>query len=161
IDLTLIRAEIVLVAGGNGCGKTTLAKVLAGLYPPASGSILVNGRTATSANSESYSELFSVIFHDFHILQHIPTGDKRFEKLLRRFKLDGKMRAANGASSLSLGESKRLALALAYVDDKPITILDEPAADQEPAFQEIFCEEILRELRDRGKLVVVMSHDDR
>jgi putative ATP-binding cassette transporter len=62
---------------------------------------------------------------------------------------------------LSAGERKRLALMLACLDDKPIAIFDEWAADQDPEFRETFYNEVLLELRARGKLIIVISHDDR
>ncbi len=62
---------------------------------------------------------------------------------------------------LSQGQRKRLALVVAYLEDRPIVLFDEWAADQDPAFKEVFYRDVLRELRERGKAVIVVSHDDR
>lgn len=62
---------------------------------------------------------------------------------------------------LSQGQRKRLALLTAYLEDRPIYLFDEWAADQDPVFKEIFYTEILSSLRQRRKAVVVISHDDR
>jgi putative ATP-binding cassette transporter len=165
IDLSLSKGEILFVIGGNGSGKTTFAKLLAGLYRPATGSIYIDDHAITSEDTEWYCQLFSAVFYDFFIFEHFLKDSDWSEDLLRRFKIDGRIQIENNRilkpTELSLGERKRLALMFACLDDKPIIILDEWAADQDPAFKEIFYNEILQELRDRGKLVVVISHDDR
>ena len=62
---------------------------------------------------------------------------------------------------LSHGQRQRLALLGAYLEDRPIYVFDEWAANQEPQFRNIFYRQILPELKARGKLAVVISHDDR
>jgi putative ATP-binding cassette transporter len=165
VDLTLAKGEILFVVGGNGSGKTTFAKLLAGLYSPAAGSILVNGHVVTSEDTQWYSQLFSAIFQDFFVFDRLLESDEWSDDLLRRFQIAGRIQIEGNRivkpSALSAGERKRLALMLAYLDDKPIVIFDEWAADQDPVFRETFYSEVLHELRARGKLVVVISHDDR
>jgi putative pyoverdin transport system ATP-binding/permease protein len=166
IDIVLERSEIVFVVGGNGSGKTTFVKMLAGLYPPTTGSIRVNGYEVTSGNSEWYCQFFSAVFHDFFVFDRFLESNEQSINLLRRFGMTGRVIIIEEdkivkSASLSLGERKRLALMFAYLDDKPVVILDEWAADQDPEFKEVFYKEILEELRNRGKLVVVISHDDR
>ena len=83
---------------------------------------------------------------------------------LRRLELDQKVRIADGRFStitLSQGQRKRLALLTAYLEDRPIYVFDEWAADQDPTYKEVFYRELLPELRARGKAVVVITHDDR
>ncbi len=63
--------------------------------------------------------------------------------------------------ALSQGQRKRLALLTAYLEDRPIYIFDEWASDQDPVFKEIFYTQLLVQLRNRGKTVLVISHDDR
>jgi putative ATP-binding cassette transporter len=70
---------------------------------------------------------------------------------------DGKL----STTELSQGQRKRLALLTAYLEDRPVYLFDEWAADQDPVFREIFYLHILPELKRRGKSVVVISHDDR
>ena len=62
---------------------------------------------------------------------------------------------------LSTGQRKRLALALLLVEDRPIMIFDEWAADQDPQFREIFYRQLLPRLRSMGKIIVAITHDDR
>ncbi len=63
--------------------------------------------------------------------------------------------------ALSQGQRKRLALLTALLEDRPIYVFDEWAADQEPGFREWFYTRILSQLKARGKTVVVITHDDR
>jgi putative pyoverdin transport system ATP-binding/permease protein len=165
IDLVLERSDILFIVGGNGSGKTTLAKILAGLYVPSSGTIRINGHDVIAADTEWYSQLISAIFHDFFVFDRLAHGNEWPDSLLRRFEIDGRVEFESNKiskpSALSVGERKRLALMFAYLDDKQIFILDEWAADQDPSFKERFYKEFLLELSARGKLVVVISHDDR
>lgn len=62
---------------------------------------------------------------------------------------------------LSQGQRKRLALLTAYLEDRPIYLFDEWAADQDPLFKEIFYHQLLPELKAKGKALIVISHDDR
>ncbi|MGB3138144.1 MAG: hypothetical protein WBG38_15900 [Nodosilinea sp.] len=62
---------------------------------------------------------------------------------------------------LSQGQRKRLALLTAYLEDRPVYLFDEWASDQDPLFREVFYKQILLELKQRGKTVLVISHDDR
>jgi putative ATP-binding cassette transporter len=63
--------------------------------------------------------------------------------------------------NLSTGQRKRLALIVALLDDKAILVFDEWAADQDPVFRKRFYEEILPDLKRRGKTVIAATHDDR
>jgi len=93
-----------------------------------------------------------------------PDLDERAVQHLRRLQLEHKVEIKDGALStvnLSQGQRKRLALLAAYLEDRPICIFDEWAADQDPSFKKIFYFEILPELKAAGKTVFVISHDDR
>lgn len=169
IDLNLLPGEIVFLVGGNGSGKTTLAKLLVGLYPQDDGELLLDGEPVTDANRDTYRQLFSTIFSDFHLFDqlletpgqaHDETGNRHLEKL----HLHHKVRIRDGAFStreLSQGQRKRLALVASYLEDRPILVFDEWAADQDPVFKRFFYREVLPELRAQGKTVLVISHDDR
>jgi putative pyoverdin transport system ATP-binding/permease protein len=63
-------------------------------------------------------------------------------------------------TDLSTGQRKRLAFIAAILEDKPILILDEFAADQDPVFRKYFYEDILKELKLMGKTVIAVTHDD-
>ncbi|SDP69245.1 putative ATP-binding cassette transporter [Ralstonia sp. 25mfcol4.1] len=168
VDLTLHAGEIVFLVGGNGSGKTTLAKLIAGLYPPLAGHLMHNGKAADAAHLADYRALFSAVFSDFHLfdtlLAHDPQDEALANHLIRRFQLGHKVAVRDGrftTQALSQGQRKRLALIVACLERRPVLILDEWAADQDPLFKDIFYREVLPELRAQGKAVLVISHDDR
>jgi putative pyoverdin transport system ATP-binding/permease protein len=168
IDLALRPGEIVFIVGGNGSGKTTLAKLLTGLYVPETGEIRLDGRPVTAANRESYRQLFSVVFDNaavFDALWGIDATDldRRAGQYLRDLELDRAVTVTGGTFSttqLSRGQRKRLALLTAYLEDRPIYVFDEWAADQDPVFRKVFYVRLLPELKLRGKAVVAITHDD-
>lgn len=168
IDLTLVPGELVFVVGGNGSGKSTLVKVLAGLYAPEAGEIYLDGVEITDDCLEGYRQQFSVVFADFYLFDRLlgleETEAELTQTYLERLQLDGKVRLENGRLStthLSQGQRKRLALLTAYLEDRPIYIFDEWASDQDPTFKEIFYRQLLPELKQRGKTILVVTHDDR
>jgi putative pyoverdin transport system ATP-binding/permease protein len=169
LDLTLFPGEVVFLVGGNGSGKTTLAKLLAGLYVPERGEIRLDGRPVDDVSRESYRQYFSVVFSDFYLFSHLvglssTELDDRARDYLVRLQLEHKVAVKEGALStidLSQGQRKRLALLTAYLEDRPIYIFDEWAADQDPHFKQVFYFKLLPELKALGKTVLVISHDDR
>jgi len=83
---------------------------------------------------------------------------------LTQLHLERKVLLVDGALSttaLSQGQRKRLALLTAWLEERPIYVFDEWAADQDPTFKRVFYEELLPELRRAGRTVLVISHDDR
>ncbi|MFM0736459.1 cyclic peptide export ABC transporter [Paraburkholderia xenovorans] len=169
IDLSFVPGEIVFLVGGNGSGKTTLAKLLTGLYVAERGEIRIDGRLVDDASRDAYRQHFSAIFSDFHLfdsLVGLPREglDRLGNELLKRLHLDHKVRVSEGAFStrdLSQGQRKRLALVVAYLEDRPFYVFDEWAADQDPAFKDVFYQVLLPDLRARNKTVLAISHDDR
>jgi len=170
IDLQFHPGEITFLVGGNGSGKTTLAKLLVGLYPPEEGAILLNGSLINDSNRDHYRQIFTTIFSDFHLFDqlletsHGQNLDDKGNQLLAKLHLQHKVKVHNGAFttlSLSQGQRKRLALVVAYLENRPFLVFDEWAADQDPIFKEIFYHELLPELRAIGKAILVISHDDR
>ena len=122
-----------------------------------------------------YRDRFSSGFNDFHLFDTLmcivdPSKgshqdvDSRANALLAKLALDHKVRVEHGTFStraLSTGQRKRLALVVAYLEDRPFYLFDEWAADQDPSFKAVFYEQLLPELRARGKAVLVITHDDR
>lgn len=169
VDLVLEPGEIIFFTGGNGSGKTTLAKLLVGLYQPEAGLIMLDGEPVCADNLEEYRSRFTAIFSDFHLFARLlglerPGLDDEARTCLELLRLDHKVRIQDGAFStidLSQGQRKRLALLTAFLEDRPIYVFDEWTADQEPMFREVFYRHLLPGLRERGKTVVVITHDDR
>ncbi|MCW4148798.1 cyclic peptide export ABC transporter [Halomonas sp. 18H] len=169
INLSFTPGEVVFLVGGNGSGKTTLAKVLVGLYSAEGGEVLLNGERVEADGWDAYRQLFSVVFSDFYLFERLLEApredlDEEGNRLLAKLHLQHKVRVENGAfttQSLSQGQRKRLALVVAYLEDRPFLVFDEWAADQDPLFKEVFYCEVLPELKRMGKAVLVITHDDR
>lgn len=169
IDLELRPAEVVFLVGGNGSGKTSLAKLLVGLYEPEGGELTWNGAPVERSAREAYRQNFSAVFSDFHLFDSVlGVGardlDARAFDLLQALELDHKVTVKDGRFStteLSRGQQKRLALLVSFLEDRPVYVFDEWAADQEPLFREAFYRKLLPELKVRGKAVLVITHDDR
>lgn len=157
--------EITFVIGGNGSGKTTLAKILTGLYTPDSGTISVNGETM---DGKELGEYFSVIFSDFYLFKSLYTEEEitpeRTEELITLLRLQGKVTIESNKFStinLSRGQSKRLALLQCYLEDRPVLLFDECAADQDPEFKHFFYRTLLPAMKELNKTLIVITHDDR
>jgi putative pyoverdin transport system ATP-binding/permease protein len=168
IDFTLQSGDMVFITGGNGSGKSTFMKLLAGLYKPDSGEIIFDGTRVTDSTYESYRSLIAAIFPDFHLFQRlygIPDPDPaELERLLAEMRLLDKTRLTDGefrTVDLSSGQRKRLALIVSLLEKRPILLLDEWAADQDPEFRRKFYFELLPALNRAGVTVVAITHDDR
>lgn len=166
-DFQIKAGEIVFIIGGNGSGKSTFLKLLTALYEPATGALLWNGRPVTPDRLASYRNLFTPVFTDFHIFQRIlgvPNLDEnKVRELIARMDLVGKTDVKDKRltqTDLSTGQKKRLALILAKLDDRPVYIFDEWAADQDPTFRRFFYTQLLPEIKSQGHTVIAVTHDD-
>ncbi|MDX7717161.1 multidrug ABC transporter permease/ATP-binding protein [Aeromonas caviae] len=164
INLVIERGEQIFLIGGNGSGKSTLAMLLTGLYQPVSGRILLDGEPVTDRNG--YLGLFSAIFTDYHLFQHL-LGPEPKEALvaewLERLQMGSKLAIKDGFIAdidLSQGQRKRVALLLALAEQREVMLFDEWAADQDPQFRRIFYQVLLPRLKEMGKTVIAISHDD-
>jgi cyclic peptide transporter len=168
IDFSLHPGELVFITGGNGSGKSTFLRVFSGLYPPDSGQIRLNGQLIGDETRDKYRSLMSAIFFDYHLfhkLYGIPDPDPgEVDRLLRQFRLDTKTSLTKGefrTLDLSGGQRRRLALIVSLLEKRPILLLDEWTAEQDPEFRRKFYDELLPELMGAGATVVVITHDDR
>ncbi|WP_435141582.1 cyclic peptide export ABC transporter [Pseudopelagicola sp. nBUS_19] len=168
VDLEVSRGELIFMIGSNGSGKSTLAKIACGLYLPEEGTVKVDDVEIGENHQQSYRELFSSVFSDFHLFTS-PYGyenadSNRVSQLISYMGIEDKVHFENGRFStlqLSLGQRKRLALIAALLEDKPVLVLDEWGADQDPEFRDRFYTEILPELKAKGQTIIVLTHDDR
>jgi putative ATP-binding cassette transporter len=168
IDFTLHSGELVFITGGNGSGKSTFLRVLAGLYHPQEGDIFLNGKRVNKATRDEYRELFSAIFYDYHLFRRLygisDVDPGELANLLAKFRLEDKTGLTNGefrTLDLSGGQRRRLALVVSMLENRPIMLLDEWTAEQDPEYRRKFYDEILPELMRAGKTLVVITHDDR
>ena len=167
LDLRIDAGEILFLVGGNGSGKSTLLKVLTGLYPAGTGMILLNGQQVRAAYVPGYRSLFSTVFADFHLFDRLyGLGDQdpaRIEALLSQMGLSEFVSIREGrftTTSLSTGQKKRLALIVALLEQRPILVLDEVGADQDPQFRRYYYEEILPQLQREGRTIIAATHDE-
>ena len=167
-SLTIEAGEILFIIGGNGSGKTTFLNLLTYLYTPESGAVRCDGTPVTSDSAADYRSLFTAIFADFHLFEKLyglyGIDPEKVNSLLQQMQLADKTGFVDDRFTdldLSTGQRKRLALLVTLLDDRPIYIFDELAADQDPAFRRFLYEELLPELKQQGKTIVAVTHDDR
>ncbi|KPA16885.1 peptide ABC transporter ATP-binding protein [Candidatus Magnetomorum sp. HK-1] len=167
ITFTGSPGEIIIVCGGNGSGKTTMMKIITGLYPQSSGQILINNN---SVQMTEYRHLFSTVFSDFHLFDSIYGVDTIDDTFVNNLLVQTRLNLVTkwipdkkkfSTTHLSAGQKRRLALITSLIEDKPIYIFDEWTADQDPQFRKYFYETLLPFLKKQGKLIIAVSHDDR
>ena len=168
IDFTLRSGELIFLTGGNGSGKSTFLRVLSGIYAPSSGEVTLDGRYITDANRDEYRALMSAIFFDYHLFRRlygIPDPEPgEVDSLLAKFRLSDKTSLSDGefrTLDLSGGQRRRLALIVSLLEKRPIFLLDEWTAEQDPEFRRKFYDEFLPEMLQAGATIVVITHDDR
>ncbi len=162
------RGECIFITGGNGSGKTTFLNLLLTLIPAQSGTICVDGLKLLPEDLPAYRNLFSAIFSDNHLFKTLH-GTASFTnreahtlleamEISEKVSIDG-MRYSN--TNLSGGQRKRIAMVTSQLEKKPILVLDEWAADQDPLFRRKFYREIIPSLRAQGLTIIAITHDDR
>jgi putative pyoverdin transport system ATP-binding/permease protein len=168
IDFSLRRGELVFLTGGNGSGKSTFLRVLAGLYAPDSGEIILDGVRITDDNRDDYRALMTAIFFDNHLFRRLygipEPGPGELDRLLTLFRLADKTGLTNGefrTLDLSGGQRRRLALIVSMLEKRPVVLLDEWTAEQDPEFRRKFYEELLPDMLQAGATIVAITHDDR
>lgn len=154
INLKWKIGEKMALVGKNGCGKSTLVKLLCRLYDPTEGEITLNGVDIRKYKYEDYMELFSVVFQDsklfsFSIAENVAAGvdydAARVEDCVRRSGLSERLdEFENGIETIlykdfdergieiSGGEAQKLILARAVYKGAPFIVLDEPTAALDP-----------------------------
>ncbi len=168
LNLTVNKGEIVFITGGNGSGKSTFINLLIGLFDPQKGSILLD-ETAL-AQGQNLSNIISVIFTSPHLFSEnydrfVLNNQNRelmkyiylmkMEDVISHEKMDGSI-----STRLSKGQQKRLAMIYALLENRPILVLDEWAAEQDPEFRAYFYQELLPIFKAFGKTIIAVSHDD-
>ena len=156
-DFTARKGDRICILGGNGTGKTTALKLLAGLYAPYRGSVTHTGTVMLLPQNPQTMFLKSTVRAD--LLAALPRQEQKEEALLETARLCG---IANLLSrhpyDLSGGEQQRAALAKLLLLQPDILLLDEPTKGFDIAFQQTFAS-ILDALQQRGITVIMVSHD--
>lgn len=167
-NMTINRGDCIFITGGNGSGKTSFINLLLSLIPATSGKIEVDGIPVVDDNVAAYRNLFSAIFSDNHLFKNLygtaPFNSDEAIQLLEEMEILHKTQIVDNrftTTELSGGQRKRLAMVTARLERKPILVLDEWAADQDPAFRSKFYRQILPALSEQGYTIIAITHDDR
>lgn len=167
INFEITKGRIIFIYGGNGSGKTTFMNTLLFLYAPTSGTIFFNQEELKKENISAFKKLFGVVFSDFHLFDQFygleSLDQEKAKEYLELFEISEKVTVTeNGFSTIDLssGQRKRLALIATLLENKPILVLDEWAADQDPHFRKKFYQTILPTLKAEGITIIAITHDD-
>lgn len=176
----IASGERVLLVGANGEGKSTLVKLLLGLFTPDAGEILIGGKPLSDYSMRVRQKMFGPVFQDFnqyHITfaENVAVGDIEHGKdaaalgqAMKKAKADEILKNLpqgketllgsefEGGVDLSGGQWQRIAIARAFMGDKPVLILDEPTSQIDPvAERDLFAE--FAKLSE-GKTALFVSH---
>lgn len=166
VNLSIQKGETIFVIGGNGSGKSTFINILTGLYKPSVGSLTLDNQIVDKENP--IQNLISAVFTDNYIYSnnydnYSLENNERYQELLEVMELDKIIlddKEGSARRNFSKGQSKRMSLIFALLENKPILVLDEWAADQDPHFRKYFYEYLLPKLKNEGKTIVAVTHDD-
>jgi len=169
LDFTINKGEVTFIVGGNGSGKSTLGKLLSLHYTPTTGNIVFGETEVSLENVTSFREEISAIYSDYYLFDKIfgvknEEMKQRTDLLLEQLELSDVVTFHDGkfsTLSLSDGQRRRLALIVAILEDRDVYIFDEWAADQDPAFKRAFYNTVIPQLKEKGKCIIAITHDDR
>jgi len=177
VNLSIDFHGATALKGPSGSGKTTLLSILGCMARPTSGRITLKDREMTSLPERFLTEIrretFGIIFQQFNLIKGLtplenvmipayPTGEKyaslkkRAMDLLDLLNIGGK--ASSKVEWLSGGEAQRTAIARALINNPAIIIADEPTAHLDTRLSKEFME-IMRQLKQEGKTLLIASHD--
>lgn len=168
INLEFKKNEIVFITGGNGSGKSTLMKVMLGLHKPNKGKLYINGKEIR--DGIGISALASAIFASPHIFSEnyndfdFSISNKQLVAYINIMQLREVVKIQEEHylvnNKLSKGQQKRIAMILALLEDKEIILMDEWAAEQDKVFRTFFYEQFLQDWKDKGKTIILITHDN-
>ena len=171
IDFTVRRGEIVSIIGASGCGKTTLLRLLAGLYRSTAGSIRLNGRPVGGPSRD-----IAIVFQDYgrallpwrtaagNVALALETlGTPRAERKPRIDALLAKVGLSVHAHKyplqLSGGMQQRLQIARCLAQDPTVLLMDEPFGALDAMTRHTLQDEMLRIVAERRATVLFVTHD--
>ncbi|MBV8884523.1 MAG: ATP-binding cassette domain-containing protein [Chroococcidiopsidaceae cyanobacterium CP_BM_RX_35] len=165
-DLEVAAGEIILLRGDNGCGKTTLLKLLSGLLKPSSGTIELMGQTATARRViELARDVGFVLQNPNHqlfadsvraeFLQSVVTADLA-DSLLEELNLSAF--SMKHPQALSQGQKRRLALGAVLARQPKLCLLDEIVVGQDPNSLKLMLD-VLKQFTQQGGALILTSHD--
>ena len=178
LNFKIKAGEKIALVGNNGAGKTTIVKLLCGLYPPTEGEILIDGKTIDEIGIDKYQDKISVLFQDttpisFSIAENVCGCDlreadpARLKESLEKAGLSQKIQSLpkkemsyitqtldDEGIMLSGGETQKLLLAKAMYKDGPFLILDEPTSALDPIAESKIYEEYNSMASDKTSIFI-------
>lgn len=179
VDLTVNRGEVVALVGDNAAGKSTLARIIAGVYPPSAGTIEINGITVSIPSTRAAFDLgIATVFQELALCENLDVTANIFlgreacgmNRLLDEHTMDHLARKYLGMlgskipdvhrplHELSGGQRQCVAIARTLVADPSLVVLDEPTASLSVAQTAEVLTHIMR-LRDMGLGVILIGHN--
>ena len=181
-NLEIKKGEKVLLLGESGSGKTTLLSLMCGFLNPLSGNISINGNTINQLSSKTRDEYradnIGIIFQQFNLLPYANVVDNvllplyfskvrsnnvsnKKEKVIELFK---QLRLPDDiaqfrASSLSMGQQQRVAVARALIGNPSLIIADEPTSSLDADAQKIFLNLMFEQISENYSTLLMVSHD--
>jgi len=181
-SLEIKKGEKVLLLGESGSGKTTLLSLMCGFLNPLSGNISINGNTINQLSSKTRDEYradnIGIIFQQFNLLPYANVVDNvllplyfskvrssnvsnKKEKVIELFK---QLRLPDDiaqfrASSLSMGQQQRVAVARALIGNPSLIIADEPTSSLDADAQKIFLNLMFEQISENNSTLLMVSHD--
>ena len=166
LSLSLKKGEIFGFIGPNGAGKSTTIRSIMNLINKTEGNILINGKVFDKDDIETkkiigylpseihlYDDFSVKDILDYHETFYDKNIHKRRIELVQRLKLD----ESKKIEDLSLGNSKKLGIVLAFMHNPKILILDEPTSGLDPIMQEEFYD-LLKEEKKKGTTIFYSTH---
>ncbi|ASW74375.1 cyclic peptide transporter [Chryseobacterium piperi] len=166
INLNIQKGEVIFIVGGNGSGKSTFINILTGLYDHKEGEITLNDERLQS--KKVLQGLISPVFTDNYVFSHNYDhyqleNNKKYESLLELMEMQkvvSNTKEESARRNFSKGQSKRMSLIFALLEERPVLVLDEWAADQDPHFRKYFYEVLVPKFKKEGKTIIAVTHDD-
>ncbi|MCG3176266.1 MAG: Lipoprotein-releasing system ATP-binding protein LolD [Candidatus Omnitrophica bacterium] len=180
ISLSVYKGEGIAVIGPSGCGKSTLLNLLSGLDRPTEGAVRLLGKELGRLGEAEKARLrangVGFVFQAYHLLPEFTALENVMVPLLVAGRSEPEAaqkaalalaevglteRAGHYPSELSGGEQQRAAIARAVVNDPEIVFCDEPTGNLDPGTASGISELIERLYRQKGRTVVIVTHDER
>ncbi|MDO4754131.1 MAG: ATP-binding cassette domain-containing protein, partial [Bacillota bacterium] len=156
-QLSLGKGEILVLMGGNGVGKSTILKILAGIYKPHRGSVVTDGKIGYMPQNPELLFLKKTVREDLYdTLKYSNSKNQKPEEIAKFLGIEDLW--DRHPYDLSGGEQHKAALAKILLYEPDILLLDEPTKGLDAGFKKEFSE-ILRELKKRGKSILMTGHD--
>jgi len=157
LNLKVLKGMVLCVLGGNGVGKSTLLKLLAGILKPYRGRIYVDGPAFYIPQKPIYWFHSGSVFKELQIYSRTRDRPSKLSDVVSMFNL--KDLIDRDPHTLSVGEARRLSMALAYLSPSNIILFDEPTIGLDRPSVSILMN-LVNELRFEGRTIIMASHDD-